>query len=163
MSTRTWRTPFAELVTTEFATLVNVPANKVSLARGLEQEFQTSAEFSLTLLFIAMFNSMINSNGMKLQAFPPTHAPSHGLPLPAKCTKASVAPECKKMCKISSVPYSTIVYRSGIVLGTIFSVLGFFLDLCPVRFPCMLQHFGAGSCHFNCILQHCGVRTSNFP
>jgi hypothetical protein len=26
-----------------------------------------------------------------------------------------------------------------------------------------LQHFGAGSCHFNCILQHFGVRTSHFP
>ena len=141
MSTRTSRTPFAELVTTEFATLVNVPANKVSLARGLEQEFQTSAELSLTLLFIAMFNSMINSNGMKLQAFPPTHAPSHGLPLPAKCTKASVAPECKNMCKISSVPYSTIVYRSGIVLGTIFSVLGYFDGSLSCPFPLHVAAF----------------------
>jgi hypothetical protein len=34
---------------------------------------------------------------------------------------------------------------------------------CPVRFPCYLQHFGAGSCHFNCIVQHFGVRTSHFP
>ena len=33
---------------------------------------------------------------------------------------------------------------------------------CSVRFPFNLQHFGAGSCHFNCIARS-GVRTSHFP
>jgi hypothetical protein len=36
-----------------------------------------------------------------------------------------------------------------------------FLISCSVRFPCYLQHFGAGSCHFNSILQHFGARTAH--
>jgi hypothetical protein len=46
---------------------------------------------------------------------------------------------------------------SGLVLGIMFSVLFFF----GVRFPCNLQHFGAGSC-FSTVLQHFGVRTFHF-
>ena len=42
-------------------------------------------------------------------------------------------------------------------LAGIFSRFGIFVGIsCPVRFPCYLQHFGAGSCHFNSILQHFG-------
>ena len=49
-------------------------------------------------------------------------------------------------------------------LAGIFSRFGIFVGIsCPVRFPCYLQHFGAGSCHFTCILQHFGVRTFHFP
>ena len=43
---------------------------------------------------------------------------------------------------------STIDFGSN-CLG--FFPLWFFLDLLSVRFPCYLQRFGAGSCHFNCL------------
>ena len=39
--------------------------------------------------------------------------------------------------------------RSGIALGIMFFV--FFLIYFSARFPCYLQHFGAGSCRFNCL------------
>ena len=40
-------------------------------------------------------------------------------------------------------------------LAGIFSRFGIFVGIsCPVRFPCYLQHFGAGSCHFTCILRN---------
>ena len=35
--------------------------------------------------------------------------------------------------------------------GNLFSVFGTFGGICfSARFPCYLQHLGAGSCHFNC-------------
>ena len=41
-------------------------------------------------------------------------------------------------------------YGSGIVLGIIvFPLWDIFWICCSVRFPCNLQHLGAGSCHFN--------------
>jgi hypothetical protein len=51
-------------------------------------------------------------------------------------------------------------YGSGIVLGIIvFPLWDIFWICCSVRFPCNLQHLGAGSCHFNGIW----FRTSHVP
>ena len=99
----------AELLTRSFATRAKMPTYKVSLARGSEQEFETSAEFSFSLSLSifhcknVQLNSLKNDNvikwiqmGRKNKRTPP-HAPplsSHGLPLPAKLTKASARPQC---------------------------------------------------------------------
>ena len=39
----------------------------------------------------------------------------------------------------------------------------FFRISCSVHFPCYLQHFGAGRCHFNGICSIFWVQTSHFP
>ena len=46
--------------------------------------------------------------------------------------------------------YRGYIYKgSRLVFGITFFSVCFFWICCSVRFPCNLQNFGAGSCHFN--------------
>ena len=85
----------AELLTRSFATRAKIPTYKVSLARGSEQEFETSAEFSFSLslsLYLSLQKcstqlpekrqcDQMDSNGTKEQAYPPS-CPTPLIPWP---------------------------------------------------------------------------------
>ena len=78
---------------------------------------------------------------------------SEGRPAKSKWSIVIIMWWGKQWVKVTSLG-THCLSGSGIVLRLVFSVL-FFGGICSsVRFPCNVQHFGAGSCHFN------GIATS---